>query len=82
MAQNLTEFAKYPSSLYSRFVQALLIWVLPMSFVRYFPSLVLLEKPARAQWLGYAAPCVGIVALLITGVIWRHCLLRYQGAGS
>lgn len=80
MVQNVLEFAKYPLTLYGRVVQALVTWVLPVTFVSYFPGLVLLNKTPSP--LSYAAPLAGLVMTFITGLIWKRSLAAYQGTGS
>jgi ABC-2 type transport system permease protein len=79
---NLTEFAKYPSSLYTGWIRAVITWMVPVAFVSYYPSTVLLGKPNSSFWLGYASPLIGPIVLLITWRIWQHCLTRYQGTGT
>lgn len=81
LAQQPLEFVKFPISLYSRFIQALLTWVLPFAFMSYYPGLVLLGKPLATPWLGYAAPLAGLAMLLVACFFWRRGLLRYQGVG-
>jgi ABC-2 type transport system permease protein len=79
MVQNSLEFVKFPLSLYGRFVQVLITWVLPFAFVSYYPGLVLLGR--SGSWLGYATPLTGPAVALLAGIIWRHGLSRYQGTG-
>lgn len=81
LVQNFAEFAKFPTTLYDRFVQILITWVLPFAFVSYYPGIALLGKPEAHAWLGYAAPFAGPAVALIAGFIWRRGLVRYQGAG-
>ncbi|HJZ48810.1 MAG TPA: ABC-2 family transporter protein [Roseiflexaceae bacterium] len=81
MVQNFLELAKFPLSLYDRFVQGLVTWVLPFAFVSYYPGIVLLGKPAASPWLGCLAPLAGPAVALITTLIWRAGLRRYQGTG-
>lgn len=79
--QNLAEFAKFPLTLYGRFVQVLLTWVLPFGLVTYYPSTVLLGRPDAHLWLGWLAPLAGPAMAVVAGVIWQCGLGRYQGAG-
>ncbi len=78
---NLIEFAKFPLPLYGQAVQLALTWLLPVAFISYYPSLVLLGKPQTQPWLGYGAPLVGPAVALVAGLIWRRALMRYEGAG-
>lgn len=76
-----TEFAKYPMTLYGRFLQIFITWVLPFAFISYYPSLILLDKTGSQVWLGYLSPLAGPIMALIAGVIWQRGLSRYQGTG-
>jgi ABC-2 type transport system permease protein len=51
LMQNMAEFAKFPLTLYDRFVQLLLTWVVPFACASYYPGLVLLGRPvAQRGW--------------------------------
>jgi ABC-2 type transport system permease protein len=78
---NLIEFAKFPLTLYGQAVQLALTWLLPIAFVSYYPSLVLLGKPQAQPWLGYGAPLAGPAVVLVASLIWGRALARYQSAG-
>lgn len=81
LAQNILEMAKFPLTLYGRFVQLLLTWVLPFAFVSYYPGLVLLGKSSALPALGILAPFAGPVVAAVAALVWRRGLMRYQGAG-
>lgn len=82
LVQQTIEFAKYPVTMYGRLVQVLITWVLPLTFVSYYPGLVMLGKSDPGLWLGYAAPLAGPVLTLLTAIIWHYCLKAYQGVGN
>lgn len=82
LVQQMTELAKYPNTIYPSWLRTLTIWVVPLSFVSYFPGLILLEKQAPLSWLGYATPLSGLIVLAVAGLVWRLSLARYQGTGS
>ncbi len=75
------ELVKFPITLYGRLVQVLLTWVLPFAFVSYYPGLVLLGRTDATPWLGYLSPLAGPAVGLVSSLIWRRGLMRYQGAG-
>jgi ABC-2 type transport system permease protein len=81
LAYQFLEFTKFPLSVYDRFVQLFLTWILPFAFVSYFPGLVLLGKPGVSLWLAYAAPLASLVVGGLAVLIWRWGLSRYQGTG-
>jgi ABC-2 type transport system permease protein len=82
LVQEMAAIARYPVTLYGQWLQWLTTWVLPFAFVSYFPGLVLLNKPEANPWLGYGAPLVGLLLTCMAGLLWTHCLKRYQGVGS
>lgn len=75
------EFAKYPITLYGRFLQIVMTWILPFAFVSYYPSLILLGKIGNQMWLGHLSPLAGPIMALVASAIWRSGLARYQGTG-
>ncbi len=75
------EFAKYPLTLYGRFLQILVTWVLPFAFVSYYPGLILLSQTGAQAQVGYLSPLAGPVMALVASVVWHRGLARYQGTG-
>jgi ABC-2 type transport system permease protein len=61
------------------------IFVVPIAFVGYFPSLYVLGKedplglPAALQ---FASPLVAVAAGLVAGLVWRTAVRRYRSAGG
>ena len=77
-------FASYPASIYERPLRTFMTWIVPMAFMAWVPSTVLLGRTAELpfpEWIAWASPLVGFA--LIAGAIWlfmrqsRH----YQSAG-
>lgn len=81
LVAHCSEFAKFPTSVYGRFLQIALTWVLPLAFVSYYPGATLLGRPEVSPWLGYATPLAALAIALVAGLIWRLGLRRYQGTG-
>lgn len=72
--------AKYPIDLWGVRIEKLLLWVLPIGFMAYVPTALLLGK-LPVWWAGIA----GIVALgWVAGsrVLWGIALKNYSGTGS
>lgn len=80
MAQ-MMEFARYPVTLYSRFVQVVVTWVLPVAFTSYYPSLVLLNRPLDPAWMAALTPVAALTMVLMAWLVWSCGLVRYQGTG-
>ncbi|GAC1419375.1 MAG: ABC transporter permease [Candidatus Velthaea sp.] len=79
------EFTRYPISIYSRGVRLVLAFVIPFSFMNYFPATFFLQKTEAGLGLpaavGLLTPLIGVVFLGASYAFWRFGLNRYQGVG-
>lgn len=85
MYWNLRRFAGYPISIYNKFIQTLLIFVVPFAFVNYFPAQFLLRKPDMAaypQWFMYISPFVGIILYILAYLFWKFSMRFYKSTGN
>jgi len=84
--QNMTEdasqtAARYPLTLYPKWLQGALLVLVPVGFVNYIPSLYLLRHEGGiGMLLGTVA--VAWVALWLAMRFWKLGLSRYQSTGS
>lgn len=79
------KFAGYPISIFHRAIQCLMIYVVPMAFVNYFPAQFLLRKPDMAafpEYFIYMTPLVGAVTYLLAYLFWRFGLRYYKSSGN
>lgn len=81
LVQNMAEFAKFPLTLYDRFVQGLLTWIVPFACVSYYPALVLLGRPEAHLWMVGVAPLAAMGTFVVAAFVWRQGLALYQGTG-
>lgn len=75
----------YPITVYGPWLRRLMCFAVPGAFVAYFPALALLDRPdplGLPAALRYAPPLVALVAVGVTGLVWRLGVRRYQGTGS
>ena len=82
---NMRKFAIYPLSIYNKFIQTILIFVVPFAFVNYFPAQFFLRKADMAaypEWLMYISPVVGIALYLLAYSFWRFSLRYYKSTGN
>lgn len=81
---DLRDMTKYPLLIYPRAVRIILTFVLPWSFINYYPAVLITGKSADTAELilGIAAPFVGVVWFLFAIWIFRLGIRRYTGAGS
>jgi ABC-2 type transport system permease protein len=78
---NIQSYGRYPIAIYNTAMKVLLQWVLPFSFVGFYPASVFLRAQSYAVY-GLCTPLVGIVCLSIGLLVWHRGILRYRGAGS
>jgi ABC-2 type transport system permease protein len=74
------DFAKYPISIYGLGLQALVTLVVPFAFISFFPATYFFDKPDGTRW-GLMVPVVAMYSLIVTLVVWRRGLRRYESAG-
>jgi ABC-2 type transport system permease protein len=82
---NVRKFAVYPISVFPKFIQGVLIYVVPFAFVNYFPAQFILRKQDMAQypeWFMYITPIVGVSLLALAYLFWKGSLRQYQSSGS
>lgn len=82
---NMRKFAGYPISIYSKLIQALMIYVIPFAFVNYFPAQYLLRKEDMANYSDiymYIPPVLGVAVYLLAYAFWRISVKRYTSTGN
>ena len=79
------EAAGYPLQIYSGWIRAIFLFVIPIGFANYPAALLLLGRtdpfglPAWAAWL---APLAATLFCLVAFAFWRVGVTKYQSAGS
>lgn len=81
LAQNVSEFSKYPTSIYGTGLQILITFLLPFAFTSYYPSVFVLGMDNSFVYWGGTLIATA-VCLLITGLFWKYGLSKYQSAGG
>jgi ABC-2 type transport system permease protein len=79
------DFSAVPMTVYSGLFRRLFAYGLGFAFVGYYPALVLLGRrdPLGAPAaLGWAAPLVALVAVVLAGLLWRVAVRHYRSTGS
>jgi ABC-2 type transport system permease protein len=76
---------QYPMTIFPREVLKSLTFVIPVAFVNWYPSLVLLGRPdpfGMPSWLAYSSPAVAVITLALAGLAWRTGVRHYTSTGS
>lgn len=82
---NMRKFAGYPISIFHKWIQLLMIYIVPFAFVNYFPAQFLLRKADMAQYpqiFMYLTPVVGVGMYLLAYGFWRASLKYYKSSGN
>jgi ABC-2 type transport system permease protein len=77
--------AQYPINIFGPWLRRLVIFVIPLAFVAYFPSLYLLDKPdplGLPSALQFVSPLVAVLAGLLAACSWRGAVRRYRSVGA
>ena len=74
---------QYPVSIFGKYFQIFVTCFLPVAFINYYPSVVLLDKAADGikVWQ-YFAPVVAVIMLAIAAIVWTKGIKRYAGTGN
>ena len=81
MFYTFCEFAKYPATVYNRFVQNVITYIIPFALTSYFPALFILRGEDPLFNLGM--PVLAAAVLMGVGVfVWHRGIRAYESAGS
>ena len=77
------EMAKYPLTIYEKWVTRLFTYVIPFGCVSYLPLLYILDRaPGGPDALYVAMPLAGVLFLAPCLLVWRFGVRRYRSTGS
>ena len=77
--------SQYPLNVFARWLRGLVIFVVPLAFVAYFPALYVLDKEDHLglpDVLQFASPAVAFASVLAAGALWRVAIRHYRSAGG
>jgi ABC-2 type transport system permease protein len=75
--------SQYPVSIFGRWLRGLVLFVLPLAFVAYFPARALLGKEGIGpDALGYVSPAIAAGAAVVAYGVWEGAVRRYRSAGG
>ncbi|MEK3808566.1 ABC transporter permease [Metabacillus sp. SLBN-84] len=78
---NLSEFAKYPMTIYNKTIRVFLTWVIPYGFTAFYPAAWFLDREGYA-FVGILSPLVGLVSIALAYVFWLYGLRAYASTGT
>lgn len=75
----------YPIDVFSGVLRRIVIFVVPIAFVAYFPAVVLFDKPMPfdlPRWVAWLGPFVAALLVGLARAVWRLALRHYRSTGS
>lgn len=81
MVFNLSQYGRYPMTIFRGPVRFVLTWILPFAFVGFFPATLIMH---RYEYIWYAGltPVVGVVCFALAYRMWKAGVKQYRGTGS
>jgi ABC-2 type transport system permease protein len=76
---------QYPVDIFGTWFRVLVTGLIPVAFINYYPTLLLLGKTEQAGgwgWLGMMSPVVALLLLALAMLVWRIGIKRYSSTGS
>ncbi len=74
---------QYPVNIFGKYFQVFVTCFLPVAFINYYPSVVLLDKTTDKLCIWqYFSPLVAVLMLGIAAWVWTKGVKRYAGAGN
>jgi ABC-2 type transport system permease protein len=79
------EATSYPIAIYRQWFRNILIFIIPLAFVNYFPALYLLDMPDSLgfpYWIRFIFPLPSVIAMTLAVRFWNYGVKHYQSTGS
>lgn len=78
---NLSDFARYPLTIYHKGIRIFLTWVIPYGFTAFYPASLFIEHSGY-QSLALWSPIVATVVCIIAYTFWNKGLRAFASTGS
>lgn len=80
-AYQMSDFAKYPTEIYSKGIQFIITWIIPFAFVAYLPASYFLKTNVSAGIIGIEC-IIAVVFWCIAYATFNRGLKIYESAGN
>lgn len=80
-----SDLAQFPLHIFNRTMRFLFLWVVPVGFITYYPSLHLLGKPdpmGMPGWFVLLGPVITTIFCLLVSWGWKQGIRHYRSTGS
>ena len=75
------DYAKYPITIFSPVFRFIFTFIIPIAFIAYYPSLVIL-RPDEIPILSWISPLIGGLFFWLSYKFWMYGAMKYSGTGS
>ena len=75
------DYAKYPASIFNTVFRFIFTFVIPIAFIAFYPSLVLLRSD-NVPLLSWLSPLIGLIFFFLSCKFWIYGARKYDGTGS
>lgn len=80
-----SDLGQYPLHIFRQGMRFLFLWVIPVGFMTYYPSLYFLGKPDPLGLPGFApfvSPVAAVIFCFVVGKGWTFAIRHYRSTGS
>lgn len=78
---SISDFAKYPISIYPNYIRGIISFFIPFAFTAYFPASYFLNKEATAICILGVFICTVIISV-VSVTVWNAGIKAYEGSGN
>lgn len=78
--EKTSDYALYPTSIFPSAVQMIFFSIIPVAFMGYIPTMILLNRGELWMWVGMVA--VLIASGIVNRLLWDTALKHYSSASS
>ncbi|HYK74038.1 MAG TPA: ABC-2 family transporter protein [Pseudoneobacillus sp.] len=78
---NLSDFARYPLTIYHKGIRMFLTWIIPYGFTAFYPAAYFIDQEGY-KWFVLWTPLVAIVCSVIAYTFWNRGLKAFSSTGS
>ncbi len=78
---NLSDFARYPLTIYNKSIRYLLTWLIPYGFTAFYPSAFFIHH-SEYQSIALWSPIVAIISCIIAYAFWKKGLQAFTSTGN
>jgi len=81
LAWAVDEFTRYPADIYSKGIQTLITWIIPVAFASFYPAQLIFGN-GRLIRMAQATPIVALITFACAYWFWGKAMDAYQGVGN